>query len=81
MPKRAPMKFIGLTAVSCISLSLPSATDAWGSEGHQYVGNLAWALLNPSARSHVKALLGAGVSLGQAAVWPDCVRSVTGSPS
>jgi hypothetical protein len=37
--------------------------------------------LNPSARSHVKALLGANVSLGEAAVWPDCIRSVSGSPT
>jgi hypothetical protein len=29
----------------------------------------------------VKALLGPNVTLGQAAVWPDCIRSVAGSPS
>ena len=60
---------------------IPSHALAWGSEGHQYVGNLAWKLLNPNARSHVRKLLGRGVTLGDAAVWPDCVRSVSGDPS
>jgi hypothetical protein len=62
-------------------LGAPTAAFAWGSPGHQYVGNLAWPLLNPNARHHVQLLLGPGVTLGQAAVWPDCVRSVSGSPS
>jgi S1/P1 nuclease len=61
--------------------SIPTGALAWGSEGHQYVGNLGWLLLNPNARKHVRSLLGRKVSLGQAAVWPDCVRSVSGSPS
>lgn len=54
---------------------------AWGAPGHQYVGNLGFELLNPSARAQVLALLGPRVNLGQAAVWPDCIRSVSGSPS
>src|SRR5436190_1023660 len=70
-----------LTAALGGSLGWPSAAWAWGSEGHQYVGNVAWALLNPNARTHVRALLGPNVSLAQAAAWPDCVRSVNGSPS
>ncbi len=71
-----------------ITLSLLSANAivgtaalAWGSAGHQYVGNLAYLLLNPNARRHVDSLLGPNLSLGEAAVWADCVRSVSGSPS
>lgn len=62
------------------SVIAPAAALAWGSPGHQYVGNLAYALLNPNAKKHVRALLGTDVTLGEAAVWPDCIRSVTGSP-
>jgi hypothetical protein len=80
MSKRAQLKFASLATLAAILMSLPSSAGAWGSEGHQYVGNLAWPLLNPNARYHVRQLLGPGVTLGQAAVWPDCVRSVTGSP-
>jgi len=81
MSKRALRKFAKLAVSTSIILSCSSAADAWGAEGHQYVGNLAWPLLNPNARAHVKALLGRNVTLGQAAVWPDCIRSVSGSPS
>jgi len=62
-------------------MACPGTALAWGSPGHQYVGNLAWALLNPNARHRVRQLLGPNVTLGEAAVWPDCVRSVNGSPS
>ena len=72
---------IAITAAGLSLAIAPSGAFAWGSEGHQYVGNLAWQLLNPKARSNVRKLLGPGVSLAQATVWPDCIRSVTGSPS
>ena len=72
---------LAVVAVVTASLTWSSPASAWGSEGHQYVGNLAWMLLNPNARAHVRELLGPNVSLGQAAVWPDCVRSVNGSPT
>jgi S1/P1 nuclease len=71
-----------LAALSiCVWTITPTAALAWGSPGHQYVGNVAWKLLNPNARAHVKSLLGPGVSLAEAAVWPDCIRSVDGSPT
>ena len=78
---RALLRPASLTALLVGVLSWASPALSWGSSGHQYVGNLGWALLNPNARRHVKELLGPGVTLGQAAVWPDCLRSVTGSPS
>jgi hypothetical protein len=79
--RRAFVSGVALLAFLSSDLMAPSAAFAWGSPGHQYVGNLAYALLNSNARKHVAALLGSGVTLGQAAVWPDCVRSVTGSPA
>lgn len=78
MSKRRFSRLAALAAAAAYALS-PSPSLAWGSEGHQYVGNLGFKLLNPTARRHVQDLLGPGVTLGQAAVWPDCVRSVTGS--
>jgi hypothetical protein len=78
MRLRTRSRLIGSAALLLLT---PAPALAWGSEGHQYVGNVGWALLNPSARSHVKALLGPTVTLADAAVWPDCVRSVSGSPS
>ncbi len=79
--RRAPVSLFRIaTGVSLMATSVaPTAVFAWGSAGHQYVGNLAWALLNPTARRHVRSILGSGVTLGQAAVWPDCIRSVSGS--
>jgi S1/P1 Nuclease len=79
---RKTMTVRGACVAAALSLAFASTSAfAWGSEGHQYVGNLAWKLLNPNAQSHVRKLLGKGVTLGQAAVWPDCIRSVSGSPS
>jgi hypothetical protein len=64
---------------AALALSGMTPAGAWGAQGHQYVGSLAWALLNPSARAHVAALLGPKVDLSHAAVWADCVRSVSQS--
>ena len=69
-----------LSAAVGAATASPTPAGAWGSSGHQYVGNLAWQLLNPVARQHVAALLGPRVSLGEAAAWADCIRSVDGTP-
>jgi len=79
--RRFFVRGVALAVLLASDLIAPSAAFAWGSPGHQYVGNLAFLLLNPNARKHVAALLGPGVTLGGAAVWPDCVRSVSGSPA
>jgi len=81
MAKTAFANLTALAAAGSLVLSWSACASAWGSPGHQYVGNLGYQLLNPNARKHVRALLGPGVTLGQAAVWPDCVRSVGGSPA
>lgn len=57
-----------------------SPAIAWGWQGHEYVGALAWKLLNPNARTHVRALLGHNLGLPLAAVWPDCAKNALGPP-
>jgi S1/P1 nuclease len=76
--KRALLPSIG---AACLCIAQPTTSFAWGSQGHQYVGSLAWTLLNPNAQRHVRQLLGPGVDLSHAAVWADCARSVKGSPT
>lgn len=73
------------TVAALLACCGASPAWAWGADGHEYVGNLAWALLNDHAKGQVRTLLGADaqgadVSLGAAAVWPDCIRNVKGSP-
>lgn len=65
-------------AFACVASSTPSV--AWGWQGHEYVGGLAWKLLNPNARAHVSSLLGPRLSLSLAAVWPDCAKDALGPP-
>jgi hypothetical protein len=70
-------------AAVALAWMLPGAAFAWGWQGHEYVGNLAYDLLSSKARSRVNVLLGAyspgqPVSLAAAAVWPDCIRDVHG---
>lgn len=50
---------------------------AWGAKGHQAVGAIADANLNPHAKAMVASLI--GMSLEQAGPWLDCVKDVKGS--
>lgn len=72
-----PLLLIGAT---CLAATKVSPAFAWGWQGHEYVGALAWKLLNPNARQQVGALLGPGLSLSLAAVWADCAKNVEGPP-
>jgi hypothetical protein len=74
------MRFLAPVAAACLVVTQPAPALAWGWQGHEYVGALAWQLLNPNARSHVRQLLGSGVSLSLGAVWADCAKSVKGPP-
>lgn len=67
-------------SAACFAVTSTSTASAWGWQGHEYVGALAWQLLNPNARSHVAKLLGPGVDLPLAAVWPDCAKDALGPP-
>jgi len=52
----------------------PTASSAWGYQGHRVVGSIADQLLNNNARQQVSALL--GFELRIAGPWADCVKSV-----
>jgi hypothetical protein len=71
--------FAVVVAVGCLGFKADRA-QAWGAEGHEYIGNLAVALLTPNAAQHVQTILGPNIDLATAAVWPDCIRSIDGSP-
>lgn len=63
----------------------PTQAVAWGGQGHRLIAELAYARLTPAARAEIDRLLAAGpahpvegcalVTFGDAATWPDCVRS------
>ncbi len=59
---------------------------AWGEYGHRLTAGIAWSELTPAARREVRAILAGAAaldtpncpmaSLGDASVWPDCVRAL-----
>jgi|GEM_PF-668962 len=78
--KRVRSLTLALAGVGYAAAGGSVPANAWGAQGHQYTGSLGWEILNPRARSQVAALLGPNIDLGEAAVWADCLRSVSGSP-
>jgi hypothetical protein len=58
MKKLAKLSLLlGIAAIIVYSFqTLPVAT-AWGKEGHEIVGNLAWKLISNHTRSVVKGIL------------------------
>jgi hypothetical protein len=62
--------------LAALAAILVPRAQAYDSSGHSAVGKIAYVLLTPAAEAEVKAILG-DVSLGTAAVWPDCVKGVT----
>ena len=71
MKPRAPRVWLGLAAALFSTLA-----TAWGPDGHHTVGALADRLIAGSpAQARVATLLG-GLTLEQAAVWPDCAKGV-----
>jgi hypothetical protein len=64
-------------ALNCLLCLLhPTASSAWGYQGHKVVGSIADQLLNPHAKQQVKQILGGDFHLQIVAPWPDCVKSV-----
>lgn len=73
-------------AVFCLLAAGPAL--AWGGYAHALTARIAQAQLTPSARAQIRQLLRAEpqvntpgcalASLEDAAVWPDCVRSLAG---
>ena len=76
-----------LIAPLCLVLALlPAPALAWGEYAHRVIADIALANLTPTARAEVRRILARGAAvdtpncrlatLGDAAVWPDCVRSL-----
>jgi nuclease S1 len=61
------------TAIFIFLILFSASSFAWGPEGHRIVGDLAEERLTPTARLHVKELLG-NDDLAAVAVWADDVR-------
>lgn len=62
-------------ASSCLLWCLsPTASLAWGYQGHRVVGSIADHLLTANAKQQVARIL--GFDLRTAAPWADCARSV-----
>jgi hypothetical protein len=57
-------------------LLYPTASSAWGYQGHKVVGAIADRLLSDNAKLQVKRILGEHIKLQQAGPWADCVKSV-----
>lgn len=61
------------TVIFIFLILFSASSFAWGPEGHRIVGDLAEERLTPTARLHVKELLG-NDDLAAVAVWADDVR-------
>lgn len=60
-------------AVFAFLILISGSSFAWGPEGHRIVGDIAQARLTPTARLHVKELLG-NDDLAAIAVWADEIK-------
>ena len=75
-----------LASIALVLALLPAPALAWGEYAHRVVADIALANLTPAARAEVRRILRQGsavgtpgcrmATLGDAAVWPDCVRSL-----
>ena len=65
-------------ALNCLfCLLYPTASSAWGYQGHKVVGSVADKLLNPTAKQQVARILDIPKpELRTAGPWADCVKSV-----
>jgi len=65
-------------ALNCLfCLLYPTASSAWGYQGHKVVGSVADKLLNPTAKQQVAHILDIPKpELRTAGPWADCVKSV-----
>jgi hypothetical protein len=65
-------------ALLLVTLLTPTLGHAWGRDGHNVVGEIAWRHLNGEARAQVEALLGEfeepGTDLAEVTTWADEIR-------
>jgi hypothetical protein len=64
----------GLRQVALAALLLPAAALGWGGDGHRAAAIITQERLCPAASLQVEALLG-DMSIADAAIWPDTIRS------
>jgi hypothetical protein len=70
------MRAVIIYLLAVVIVLTPGVSHAWGPDGHHTVATIAADLIaGTNAETKVNALLG-GLSLADAAVWADCVKSV-----
>lgn len=65
--------------LATFALAITTPALAWGPNGHEVVGALADAQLNPHAKAMVVQLI--NMPLKTAGPWADCVKDVKGGPA
>jgi hypothetical protein len=75
-----------LAPLCAVVALLPAPAQAWGDYAHRLIAGIAQANLTPSARAEVQRILARGAAvdtptcalktIGDASVWPDCVRGI-----
>ncbi len=75
--RRGNLSLLLAGCISLILILLPTAVQAWGSQGHQVVANLAQAQLSVKAKQAVERLLALepGQTLASISTWADEHRS------
>jgi hypothetical protein len=69
-----------VAGASCIAAT--ANLGAWSAPGHQTVGLIGYALLSPTAKTHVDAILApSGGDIAAAATWPDDIKPLIGKLS
>lgn len=72
-PPQAMKKIICSFLLLCTLLGAPTASYAWGRQGHEIVAQLAFRFLDPETRKSVLKTLD-GLSFEEAATWMDDVK-------
>jgi hypothetical protein len=72
MPKAfAPLTATFLSAFLALNLLAVTPANSWFDKGHRIVGLIAQAHLTAGARKEIERILPGGMTLADAAVWPD----------
>jgi hypothetical protein len=76
------MKLVTFVVLTALVAALASNANAWGSEGHEVVANLAAAQLTPRAKAEVASLLALepGETLESISTWADEHKNPSSAP-
>lgn len=74
----------GIFGLLTLALLLPAPAAAWWDYGHETVARIAWLEVSPRARAEISHLLRRqhllgtpecpARTIGEAAIWPDCIK-------